>query len=101
MPLAHEKSGLPLVKLTPMVSESLNSLAPTAASYFWAELQEASKVIPGFWAKLAIAQGEQASTVYQAAWLAREVRLKGITHLHAHFGTVDLLQKSSLRYYGV
>jgi hypothetical protein len=84
-----------------MVSESLNSLAPTAASYFWAELQEASKVIPGFWAKLAIAQGEQASTVYQAAWLAREVRLKGITHLHAHFGTVDLLQKSSLRYYGV
>jgi glycosyltransferase involved in cell wall biosynthesis len=70
------------------VSESLNSLAPTAASYFWAELQEASKVIPGFWAKLAVAQGEQASTVYQAAWLAREVRLKGITHLHAHFGTV-------------
>jgi len=43
------------------VSESLNSLAPTAASYFWAELQEASKVIPGFWAKLAVAQGEQAS----------------------------------------
>jgi len=70
------------------VSESLNSLAPTAASYFWAELQEASKVIPGFWAKLAVAQGEQASSVYQAAWLAREVRLKGITHLHAHFGTV-------------
>lgn len=70
------------------VSESLNSLAPTAASYFWAELQEASKVIPDFWPKLAIAQGEQASTVYQAAWLAREARLKGITHLHAHFGTV-------------
>ena len=70
------------------VSESLNSLAPTAASYFWAELQEASKVIPGFWAKLAVAQGEQASSVYQAAWLVREVFLKGITHLHAHFGTV-------------
>ncbi len=70
------------------VSESLNSLAPTAASYFWAELQEASKIIPDFWTKLAVAQGEKASTVYQAAWLAREVRLKGITHLHAHFGTV-------------
>ncbi|MFW9258410.1 glycosyltransferase [Nostoc sp. CALU 546] len=70
------------------VSESLNSLAPTAASYFWAELQEASKVIPDFWPKLAFAQGEQASTVYQAAWLAREARIKGITHLHAHFGTV-------------
>lgn len=70
------------------VSESLNSLAPTAASYFWAELQEAGKVIPDLWAKLAVAQGEQASTVYQAAWLAREVTLKGITHLHAHFGSV-------------
>jgi colanic acid/amylovoran biosynthesis glycosyltransferase len=70
------------------VSESLNSLAPTAACYFWAELQEASKVIPDFWSKLAVAQGEQANTVYQAAWLAREARLKGITHFHAHFGTV-------------
>ncbi|MBE8986753.1 glycosyltransferase family 4 protein [Nostoc sp. LEGE 12450] len=70
------------------VSQSLNSLTPTAASYFWAELQEASKVIPDFWSKLAYAQGEQDSTVYQAAWLAREARLKGITHFHAHFGTV-------------
>lgn len=70
------------------VSASLNSLAPTAASYFWAELQEASQVIPDFWSKLAVAKGEQASTVYQAAWLAREAKLKGITHLHAHFGTV-------------
>lgn len=70
------------------VSDSLNSLAPTAASYFWAELQEASKVIPDFWSKLAIAQGEQDSIVYQAAWLAREAQLKNITHLHAHFGTV-------------
>ncbi|MBD2567902.1 glycosyltransferase family 4 protein [Anabaena lutea] len=70
------------------VSASLNSLAPTAASYFWAELQEAAKIIPDFWSKLAIAEGEQASTVYQAAWLAREAKLKGITHLHAHFGSV-------------
>ena len=70
------------------VSESLNSVAPTAASYFWAELQEAAKVIPDLWAKLAIAQGEQASTVYQAAWLAREVKVKDITHLHAHFCSV-------------
>lgn len=69
-------------------SESLNTLSPTAASFFWAELQEASKVIPNFWAKLGVAQGERASSVYQAAWLAREVRLKGISHLHAHFGTV-------------
>ncbi|MDB9322219.1 glycosyltransferase [Nodularia spumigena CS-591/04] len=70
------------------VSASLNSLAPTAASYFWAELQEASQLIPDFWLKLSMAQGEPASTVYQAAWLAREAQLKDITHLHAHFGTV-------------
>ncbi|MBW4621521.1 MAG: glycosyltransferase family 4 protein [Cyanosarcina radialis HA8281-LM2] len=69
-------------------SEFLNSLAPTAASYFWAELQAASQVIPDFWSKLSIAQGERASTVYQAVWLAREVKLTNITHLHAHFGTV-------------
>jgi glycosyltransferase involved in cell wall biosynthesis len=70
------------------VSPSLNSISPTAASYFWAELQEVAKIIPDFWSKLAIAEGEQASTVYQAAWLAREAKLKGITHFHAHFGTV-------------
>lgn len=70
------------------MSNFLNSLAPTAASYFWAELQEASQVIPDFWAKLGAAQGEPASNVYQAAWLAREAQLKEITHLHAHFGTV-------------
>ncbi|MBE8997889.1 glycosyltransferase family 4 protein [Nostoc sp. LEGE 12447] len=70
------------------ISESLNSLTPTAASYFWAELQEVSKVIPNFWSKLAFAQGEEDNTVYQAAWLGREARLKGITHLHAHFGSV-------------
>ncbi|WP_107670870.1 glycosyltransferase family 4 protein [Cyanothece sp. BG0011] len=70
------------------VSESLNSLSPTAASYFWAELQELAKLVPDFWSKLSMAQGESASTVYQAAWLAREVKLRGITHLHAHFGSV-------------
>ncbi|PSB05113.1 glycosyltransferase [Merismopedia glauca] len=69
-------------------SEFLTSLAPTAASYFWAELQEASQLIPDLWAKLSVAQGERASTVYQALWLAREIKLQNITHLHAHFGTV-------------
>ncbi|NBD14822.1 MAG: glycosyltransferase, partial [Cyanobacteria bacterium] len=70
------------------ISQSLNSLAPTPASYFWAELQEVALVIPDFWRKLGFALGEQASVVYQAAWLAREVRLQDITHLHAHFGSV-------------
>jgi colanic acid/amylovoran biosynthesis glycosyltransferase len=70
------------------VSDSLNTLSPTPASYFWAELQEVALVIPDFWQKLGYAAGERASVVYQAAWLAREVRLRQITHLHAHFGSV-------------
>jgi colanic acid/amylovoran biosynthesis glycosyltransferase len=70
------------------VTPSLTSDAPTAASYFWAELQEAAQALPDFWPKLAAAAGERASTVYQAAWLAQEVQRRGITHLHAHFGTV-------------
>ncbi|GAB4554343.1 MAG: glycosyltransferase family 4 protein [Pleurocapsa sp.] len=69
-------------------SDSLNTLSPTPASYFWAELQEVALVIPDFWGKLGYGAGERASVVYQAAWLAREVRLRGITHLHAHFGSV-------------
>lgn len=69
-------------------SASLTSLSPTPASYFWAELQETAKMLPDFWVKLALAQGEPARNVYQAAWLAQEVHRKGIQHLHAHFGTV-------------
>jgi len=70
------------------INASLNSLVPNAASYFWAEMQEASKTIPDFWQRLSVATGERASTVYQAVWLAQEISRKGITHLHAHFGTV-------------
>ena len=69
-------------------NQSLNTPFPNAVSFFWAELQEASKVLPGFWTALEYTRGEEASMVYQAAWLAQDVQLKGITHLHAHFGTV-------------
>lgn len=69
-------------------SQSLTTLNPTAASYFWAELQDVSLIIPDIWARLSVARGERSSTVYQALWLAREVKNKNITHLHAHFGTV-------------
>lgn len=69
-------------------SDFLNSTNPTAASYFWAELQALGQIIPDFWQKLPFAQGEAASTVYQGLWLAREIRLRNITHLHAHFGSV-------------
>lgn len=54
---------------------------------FWLALQEAAGVLPGFWERLEVARGEDSRDVYQAAMLAREVRLRGIEHLHAHFGT--------------
>lgn len=69
-------------------SPCLNSINPTAASHFWAELQETAQYIPDIWQKLDFARGESASVVYQGLWLAREVRLKNITHLHAHFASV-------------
>lgn len=88
--ISHVRAPLTYIRkpIQGRMSESLTSLSPTAASYFWAELQELGKIIPEFWGKLSFAQGEAASTVYQAVWLAREVRLRGITHLHAHFGSV-------------
>lgn len=69
-------------------SNFLNTLSPTPASYFWAELQETAQIIPDIWQKLPLATGERASVVYQALWLAREVRQRNITHLHAHFASV-------------
>lgn len=67
---------------------SVTTLTPNSATYFWAELQEAAKAMPGLWSKLGNAAGERASVVYQAAWLAQEIRQRGITHLHAHFGSI-------------
>lgn len=42
-----------------------------------------------FWTALGEAGSEGARDVYQAALLACEARLKGITHLHAHFATAS------------
>lgn len=67
---------------------SVTTLTPNSATYFWAELQEAAKVFPSLWSQLSYAAEERSSVVYQAAWLAQEVHLRGITHLHAHFGSV-------------
>ena len=69
------------------VREPLNTLPSSAASFFWAELQDAGKILPGFWNMLEAAQGEPADTVYQATWLARKTQLKGIAHLHTYFGS--------------
>ena len=67
---------------------SVTTLTPNSATYFWAELKEAAKVFPELWGKLGYAAEERSSVVYQAAWLAQEIRQRGIVHLHAHFGSV-------------
>jgi glycosyltransferase involved in cell wall biosynthesis len=57
------------------------------AADFWEALQETGEVLPGLWTALEAARGEEARNVYQAVRLAREVRRKGIRHLHAHFAS--------------
>ena len=54
---------------------------------FWEVLQMASDVLPGLWNRLETARGEGPGDVYQALLLAREARLRGIRHLHAHFAS--------------
>lgn len=55
---------------------------------FWAELGAAGQELPGLWQKLEAARDEDVRDVYQALILARAARARGITHLHAHFGSV-------------
>ncbi len=57
------------------------------AAHFWQVLERAAAAIPGLWARVAACEGEDAREVYQAALLARLVRERQITHLHAHFAT--------------
>lgn len=56
-----------------------------SSELFWNFIQKASPSLPGLWTALEAAQGEQIRDVHQAVVLAREVRRKGICHLHAHF----------------
>ncbi len=56
------------------------------AQDLWSLLQQAGPA--GVASMLSSAAGENAHDVCQAAWLAREVRQRGIGHLHAHFATL-------------
>lgn len=57
------------------------------AADLWETIQEAASVLPGLWSGLEKARGMQAMDLYHGVLLAREVRLRGITHLHAHFAS--------------
>ncbi len=54
---------------------------------FWSTLDGAGDVLPELWGSLEEARGGDVRYVYQAVVLAREARLRGIDHLHAHFAT--------------
>lgn len=58
------------------------------AADLWGAIQQAGADVPGLWSRLELARGSEARAVYQGALLAREIRRRGITHLHAHFATV-------------
>jgi colanic acid/amylovoran biosynthesis glycosyltransferase len=67
-----------------LIAEDL-AAATLTVSYFWRALAEASELMPGLWAALAEGRHEEPRHVYQAVMLAREVRQRGIHHLHAPF----------------
>lgn len=100
--LAHEAAGLAIeiFALRPPVDayfQNIISEVRTPVRYLlssdlrgstlWAILEQASAILPQLWSKLAIARGEDVHDVYQAVLLAYEAQTRGITHLHAHFGT--------------
>lgn len=57
------------------------------AAEFWQAIELAAVAAPGVSRALEAARGEDAIDVYQSMILAREVRLRGLDHLHAHFAT--------------
>ena len=57
------------------------------AEELWQTVHAASRALPGLWSALANAGDEDVRYVHQAVRLARAVRERGITHLHAHFAT--------------
>ncbi len=101
--LAHEAAGLDLevFSLRPPADgrfhEALARVrAPVTylpagslkAEDFWMTIRETARDLPGVWSALEEAQNEEVQDIYQAVLLARAARARGITHLHAHFGSV-------------
>lgn len=61
---------------------------PEKTADFWALLNTARQQLPGFWRTLDELGDVQVNDLAQAIDLALQARTRGITHLHAHFGTV-------------
>lgn len=99
--LAHEEAGLDLeiFALRPPVDTHFQDMIsrvrspvyylpdPTKPSELWRALSLGAAGIPELFGRLGAGRGESARTVHQAAVLARAVRERDITHLHAHFAS--------------
>jgi colanic acid/amylovoran biosynthesis glycosyltransferase len=100
--LAHEAAGLPVeifslrVPTEGRFHESYAHIqAPVTyvpanepkAAQFWAELRQAMRDFPAMSEILHDEISCEVGELHQALWLARQVRSRGITLLHAHFGT--------------
>ena len=60
----------------------------TRPAPLWEELRAANAELPAFPERLAEALDQAPEDVHQATALARAVRARGVTHLHAHFGSL-------------
>ncbi|MGQ7843954.1 glycosyltransferase family 4 protein [Granulosicoccus sp. 3-233] len=102
--LAHEAAGLPveIFALRPVeethFQDTLGQVrAPVtrlpdklrSADSLWELMVQTLRALPKAWEILASFKGENARNVAQSMMLAMECQKRGVTHLHAHFGTVS------------
>ena len=102
--LAHEAAGLSLeiCSLYPSIDTHFqDNIASVRApvrylpgegskvATFWSALGDSSTAIPDFWSKLGWFKKAEVREIFQAMALARLVRERAITHLHAHFGSAS------------
>src|SRR5258708_1291380 len=101
--LAHEAAGLDIEifslrspvdthfqDIISLVRSPVNYIpanTPRAAA-FWSALGEAAADLPDLWSTIGEFAADEMGDVFQAVLLAQAARRKGITHFHAHFGTV-------------
>lgn len=101
--LAHEAAGLPVTIFSlrpPNDGRFHEALARVQAPVvylpsdrlkavdLWATLAQANHTQSDLWSDLGNMLNEDVRDVHQAVLLAQEIRRRGITHLHAHFGSV-------------
>jgi colanic acid/amylovoran biosynthesis glycosyltransferase len=102
--LQHEEAGLPIeiFALRPVLETHFQDVlaavrAPVTyipdkvskAASLWALMNAARRGLPDFWSALDELGDMEAEDLIQAIDLALRARERGVTHFHAHFGTVS------------